>query len=292
MKRQHLLSILLIVFIAVAQAKEPAAEFAFKVTVHGQGQPMLLIPGLSNDAAVWDSTVAHFKDRYEMHTVTLPGFAGQPAMAEKGPFLQRVRDQLQAYIKQQQWDQPVVVGHSLGGYVAMLLAIEQPALFDKIIIVDSVPFMPAISMPSATEESARFMAESMKAQMDAQTEAMQEASLDMILKTMITDPEHIALAKKWGMDSDQQTVNQAMYEMMTQDIRQEIAVIESPTLVMGSWVAYRVFGMTHERLAQTYGAQYEQLKGHQLEITDTGKHFIMWDDPDFYFAKMGAFLAQ
>jgi len=253
---------------------------------------MLLIPGLSNDAAVWESTVAKYQDQYEMHTVTLPGFAGQPAMAEAGPFLHRVRDQLQAYMKTQQWDKPVVVGHSLGGFMAMLLAIEQPDYFDKIIIVDSVPFMPALTMPMATAESALVVADGMKKQMDAQSEDMRAASLDMILATMITDPENIKLAKQWGMDSDPKVVSQAMYELMTQDIRQDIAAIKSPTLVMGFWVAYQPFGMSRERLAQSFGAQYEQLKGHELVITDIGKHFIMWDDPEFYFAKMTAFLAQ
>ncbi len=287
MKRQ-LIFIITLLFSSAALSE--ANDFDFKVTVHGKGQPMLLIPGLSNSAAVWDSTVAKYKGQYEMHTVTLPGFAGQPALENKENFLSQVRDQLLQYIDQQQWQQPIVVGHSLGGYVSLLMAIEQPKLFEKIIIVDAVPFIPALTMPGATEETSKAMADGMKAQMSNQSEEMQAASLNMILATMITDKEKIKLAHKWGMDSDSETVNQAMYEMMTQDIRQEIAVIESPTLVMGAWIAYKSFGMSNERLASSYGAQYELLKGHQLAITDIGKHFIMWDDPEFYFATMSEFL--
>ena len=173
-----------------------------------------------------------------------------------------------------------------------MMAVEQPELFAKIIIVDAVPFIPALTMPGATEETSRAMADGMKKQMDLQGKEMQAASLDMILATMITDPENIKLAKQWGIDSDSKTASQAMYEMMTQDLRQEIEVIKSPTLVMGSWIAYQAYGMSHERLASSYGAQYEKLAGHQLAITDTGKHFIMWDDPDFYFATMNEFLKQ
>ncbi len=282
--------ILLITLLMSSAAFSGQKDYDFKVTVHGKGQAMLLIPGLSNAAEVWDSTVDKYQGQYEMHTVTLPGFAGQPALENKENYLLQVRDQLLQYIAQHQWQKPVVVGHSLGGYVAMLMAIEQPKLFDKIVIVDSVPFIPALTMPGATEETSQAMATAMKAQMSNQTEEMQAASLNMILATMITDKEKIKLAHQWGMDSDSETVNQAMYEMMTQDIRQEIAVIQSPTLVMGSWIAYKSFGMSHERLASSYGAQYELLKGHQLAITDIGKHFIMWDDPDFYFATMNAFL--
>ncbi len=265
-------------------------QFDFKVNVHGKGQPMLLIPGVSNSAEVWDSTVEKYQGSYEMHTITLPGFAGQPALTNKENFLGQVRDQLLAYVAENKWQKPVIVGHSLGGYVALLMAIEQPDFFEKIVIVDSVPFIPALTMPGATEESSKAMADGMKVQMSNQNEDMQAASLDMILATMITDPEKIKLAKKWGLESDSETVAQAMYEMMTQDIRQEIEVIKSPTLVMGAWIAYKAFGMSNERLASSYGAQYELLEGFQLAITDTGKHFIMWDDPEFYFATMNEFL--
>ncbi len=290
MKFKAYLLLMLLFLINPLHAAE--TEYHFKVTVHGQGQPMLLIPGLSNAAEVWDSTVAKYQDRYEMHAVTLPGFAGQPALSNTQNYLEQVRDQLLSYAGQQGWQKAVIVGHSLGGYMALLMTLEQPELFDKIVIVDSVPFLPALNMPGATEETVVPMADAMKRQMSNQDEAMRAASLDMILSTMIIDPDNIKLAKKWGMDSDPETVSQAMYELMTQDLRQEIAAIKTPTLVMGSWIAYQPFGMTRERLAHNYGAQFEQLAGHQLAITDTGKHFIMWNDPDFYFATMDAFLAQ
>mgnify|MGYP001627769069 CR=1 FL=1 len=280
----------IILFSLLVSAPLFAEEYDFAVEVHGQGTPMLLIPGLSNAGAVWDETVARYKSDYQMHVVTLPGFAGQPAMAKTDPYLSQVRDQLLAYIDTKKLKKPVVVGHSLGGYMAMMMAVEQPRLFKKIVIVDSVPFIPALTMPGATEENSKAMADAMKTQMDKQDEQTRAASLDQILATMITSPERIKLAKKWGMDSDPATVNQAMYEMMTTDLRQEIAAVKTPTLVMGSWIAYKDYGMSHERLQASYGAQYEAMENHKLVITDTGKHFIMWDDPDFYFAKMDAFL--
>src|ERR1043165_8333378 len=50
----------------------------FKVTVTGHGRPMILISGLVSDGAVWDGLVARYRDRYEMHVMTLAGFAGVP----------------------------------------------------------------------------------------------------------------------------------------------------------------------------------------------------------------------
>lgn len=282
---------LVILFSLLVSSSLFAEEYDFAVEVHGQGTPMLLIPGLSNSGNVWDETVAQYQDEYEMHVVTLPGFAGQKPMAKTDPYLNQVRDQLLAYLKDQNLNNPVVVGHSLGGFMALMMAVEQPELFQKIVIVDAVPFIPALTAPGATEENSKAMADIMKAQMDKQDEAMSSASLDQILPSMITDPEKIKLAKKWGMDSDSASVSQAMYEMMTTDLRDEIATIKTPTLVMGSWVAYKDYGMSNERLKMSYGAQYKNMDNHKLVITDKGKHFIMWDDPEFYFAKMNAFLS-
>ena len=49
-------------------------------------------PGLQSAGAVWDTTVAHYKERYECHVLTLAGFAGQPALPAGTPFLKTVRD--------------------------------------------------------------------------------------------------------------------------------------------------------------------------------------------------------
>ncbi|MFZ0035104.1 MAG: alpha/beta hydrolase [Sedimentisphaerales bacterium] len=93
-----------------AEEKEGGGKpAAFTVKVTGSGRPMILIPGLGCGGNVWDGTVAHFKDRYECHVVTLAGFAGQPSIG--GPFLEQVRSGLVEYIRQKKLERPVIVGH-------------------------------------------------------------------------------------------------------------------------------------------------------------------------------------
>src|SRR5579864_8447805 len=81
---------------------------AFHVTVTGHGQPMILIPGLSSASEVWDSSVTHYKDRYECHVLTLAGFAGQPPI--DGPLLVTAREELAAYIRDKHLERPVLIG--------------------------------------------------------------------------------------------------------------------------------------------------------------------------------------
>lgn len=75
------------------------------------GQPMILVPGLSFPGETWDTTVEHFKDRFECHVLTLAGFAS--VLRVPAPVLDRVRDGIAEYIRQKHLDHPVIVGHSL-----------------------------------------------------------------------------------------------------------------------------------------------------------------------------------
>ena len=103
------------------KTEEPTA---FVVAVTGSGRPMILIPGISCGGNVWAATVNHFKDRYECHVLTLAGFAGQPPLGGE-PFLERVRDALIEYIRNKKLERPVIVGHSIGGFMAFWLGARE-----------------------------------------------------------------------------------------------------------------------------------------------------------------------
>ena len=108
---------------------------------------MLLIPGLASSGAVWDDTVKQLCGAHRCHVFTLAGFAGVPA--QPGPLLDDVDAALAAYIEQQHLKAPIVVGHSLGGFVALKLAIDHPADVGKLVIVDALPALGAVRMDSA-----------------------------------------------------------------------------------------------------------------------------------------------
>src|SRR5947207_3398930 len=93
------------------------AEDPFRVKVTGHGRPMILIPGLSSSGETWDTTVARYKDRFECHVLTVAGFAGVPRV--QAPMLERVRDGIAAYARRNKMEHPVIVGHSLGGFLAL-----------------------------------------------------------------------------------------------------------------------------------------------------------------------------
>lgn len=281
---------LLIIFGLLTLNNVQASDYSFQVKVEGSGQPMILIPGLSSHGSVWNDTVAKYKDNYQTHVVTLPGFAGVAPMDLSSGFLVPIKEELLNYIENNNLKDPILIGHSLGGFMAMLMAIDKPDGFGKIIIVDSAPFFSALQNPMATVETAKAMADMTRKQMQGQSKERLAASLDMMLPAMILDKQNIEIAKNWGLNSDGPTVGLAMYELMTTDLRDKIAVIESPVMLLGAWVAYKNYGATHESVESNYSNQYSKVKDFQIHLTDVGQHFIMWDDAEFYFKNLNKFL--
>lgn len=266
------------------------AQPAFQVKVTGHGRPMILIPGLSSSGETWDTTVAHYKDRFECHVLTVAGFAGVPRVP--APMLDKVRDSLAGYIRAHHLDHPVIVGHSLGGFVALDLAARYPDLPGRLVIVDSYPFFAGIADPAMTAAKARADAEQTRKYMGTMTQDMYERYVKSGLSTrsMVDKESDFDRITAWGLASDRTAVADAMAELYGADLRPELSAIKVPTLVLGAWIAYKEY-TDHVRTEANLHAQYANLKGVEIEVNDTAHHFIMWDDPEWMFRNLDRFLA-
>lgn len=205
-----------------------------QVEVVGMGRPLLMIPGLNSSAEAWRETCLALKD-VQCHLVQLPGFAGAAA-ADPRPagFLPAMRGQLLAYLHDQHLGPVVVVGHSLGGVLGLQMAQAEPKAISALVVVDALPFLPAARDPSATADSVRPMADQLRKGMLAADAVQWQAQLKAGLPGMTRDPRRQAELGRWGEASDRQTTADAMHAVMTTDLRDSIASITAPTLVLGS----------------------------------------------------------
>jgi pimeloyl-ACP methyl ester carboxylesterase len=268
-----------------------AQQAPFQVKVTGHGQPMILIPGLSSSGETWDTTVDHYKDRFECHVLTVAGFAGVPRIP--APMLDKVRDGLADYIRSHKLDHPVIVGHSLGGFLALDFGARYPELAGKLVIVDSYPFLAGIMDPKATPADAHANAEQARQYMGAMTQDAYERYVKSGLGTrdMVEKESDFNRIVGWGLASDRTAVADAMADMMATDLRDSLASIKVPTLVFGSWIGFKQY-TDRARTEANLKAQYAKLKGVEIQVTDTAHHFIMWDDPEWMFRHMDRFVGQ
>lgn len=263
---------------------------AFTVRVTGTGnRPMILIPGLLSSGAVWDGVVEHFSSRYRLHVLTIAGFAGVPAV--DGPLLPRVRDELITYIREEHLDRPVLVGHSLGAFLAFWVASTVPDAVGSIVAVDGVPFLPALTNPSATVD-VKTQADQMRALYRSMTPQQIGMQSHMALTQMISDPANIARATGWAAQSDGRATGQAIYELMTTDLRGEAANIRSDVLLVAAAKGAASIPDRLEAVQKAYEAQVARVPHHQVVAATRALHFVMWDDAQFLHATMDAFLGR
>lgn len=288
MKRSFLMNAAALSF-SLAFLAQPAAHAAtaFKAEVSGSGPAVILIPGLASSGDVWQGTARHLCGPRQCHVLTLAGFAGQPAIA--GDLLPQVERQLADYIATNKLNKPVIVGHSLGGFVALRFAAAHPDKVGRLVIVDALPALGAAQVPTLTSEQLRQVAAGMRDRMRATDAAGTAAARRHAATTMASKPEDVERIVDWGKRSDHGTVIDAMYELMASDLRGDVARIQAPTLVLGTWIAYRDFA-PRAAIEQVYRQQYANLPGVQVELADSARHFIMYDDPAWMYDRLDRFL--
>ena len=286
--------IALAIALATASSSVNAAEPDFqgmKVEVIGKGRPLLMIPGLNSSADVWRETCQALQPEVQCHILQLPGFAGQ-APVHEAHWLEAMRDRVLAYVDQAKLQQPDLIGHSLGGFLGLELLIKAPKRFGHVVIVDSLPFLGAARDPRATAETVRPMADGMRAGMLAADEASYKVQVRNGVAGLTNQADRVPTLAGWGEASDRNTTTQAMYELMTTDLRPALAAAHTPTLVLGSWASYARFGATKASTQAVFEQQYAAHTAVHIKLSDTGYHFLMWDDPKWLQQQVREFLAQ
>lgn len=261
------------------------AQYAFKIEVSGKGPALLLIPGYSCSGEVWKETVAILNKQYECHVLTLAGYAGQPAIDT--PVLKTVKGDIIRYVKDKKLNKPVLVGHSLGAFMSIWVASEAPGLFGKIVCVDGVPFVSALGRPQITVDSVKnnpaFNPELVIRNFQNLPDKGFVDQTAMAMRWQVQDTARARQIAIWQYNSDRKTLATTLLEMSTTDLRAALKKIPQPVFVMGS------IYQTKEQSERWLKQQYEQTPDLLIKVADS-KHFIMYDQPNWFITELTAFL--
>lgn len=276
-------------------ASPPAAHPSFRVRVVGQGRPLLLLAGLGCSGAVWDQTVARYSRNYQCHVVSLAGFAGNAPIA--GQPIARARQELLAYVQQQQLRKPIVVGHSLGGFLALALAAEAPAQFSQVVVLDALPFGAAAAQPELTEAQVRQASPSPDA-LGQQFAALPPAQFAQVQRQLlapaVADTARLRQLLAERRQSDPATLGRALAEMLQTDLRPQLTHLTMPVLVLGCDATARLLkpAATTAECRQLYATQYAGTPCLTLVMSPTARHFLQYDAPEWYFQQLDKVLAH
>ena len=256
-----------------AQSAEPPP---YHVEIEGDGRPVYLIPGLASPGSVWDDLAGRLRERgYQARMLTLAGFAGLPPLRGDA-LLPEVRDALAAEIQAQDGAKPVLVGHSLGGFMAFWLAATIPDSVAGIVAVDGVPYISALTNPTATPAAVDAQAQQIRQYMSNMTPEQYAAQNRATLAGMIGRKDKLERIAEAVGQSTPSAVGTAMAEMMTTDLRPLMRRIQVPVVLIQAADS----GASEFRRA-AYAAQVEPIADVRHTVADKGLHFVPLDDPEF-----------
>ena len=285
------LALLLFAFAAVPAAAQPAfTSERISVEVRGEGPDVVLIPGLSSHPQVWESTIQALPG-YRYHLVHVAGFAGKaPGANASGPVLVPVSEEIARYISEARLDRPAIVGHSMGGSWALLVAGRNPGLVSRVMVVDMLPFIGAMfGGPTATVESLRPVAEQVRAGMASATPEARRAQIEQMMAGMIRTEALRPRAIEQSLTSHPPTSAQGFHDLIVTDLRPEVARLAVPLTVLYTDPAGAP--LTPARIDEFYRASYAGASQAVVRRVPDTAHFIMFDAPETFQRELREFLA-
>lgn len=278
---------------AQGQARQAAAS-AFQsdrilVESRGSGPDVILIPGLASTADVWRRTADQIEGR-RVHLITVRGFGdAAPGANASGVVVAPVAAEIRRYMAEQRMVRPALIGHSMGGQVALRVAADSGRAVDRVMVVDASPFFPSLISPGATVgdvdpiariayQAVMFLGDDALRMQGARIGADLGGAAEAVFGTL-----------GW-QGGDRRVLAQSLYEVMTTDLRSRLPDITAPVTVVYGWSAddrsprSRIDGLFQSgfRSLRT-PARFERIEG--------AEHMVMIDQPRRFGAAVDRFLA-
>jgi pimeloyl-ACP methyl ester carboxylesterase len=264
------------------------------VQTRGRGPDIILIPGLASTSDVWARTADRLDDRYRVHLVSIRGFGDVPVGANgAGALVAPVAAELRRYIAVRQLVRPAVIGHSMGGLVALQAAADagrdrRGGTPGRVMVVDATPFFPSLLSPGATvgdvEPLARIAYQALLFLGDEALRTQGNA-----LGAQLGGAADSVFGTLGWQGGDRQVLAQGLYEVMTTDLRNRLPDIMAPVTVVYGWSPDDRSPRAH--LDALFRAGYRNLaRPARFERIEGAEHMVMIDQPARFLAAVDRFL--
>jgi N-formylmaleamate deformylase len=255
---------------------------------------MVLIPGLSCDWTVFDAFMNRNASRYTMYTVTLPGFGGSqppphPGDDQFGAWLDNADRAVWKLIEDEKLHKPVIVGHSLGGHLALRLGTEHASELQAVVAIDGAPAFPLGMNADIPGDQRVAIVRQMVVQFKSINEEQWVAMQRQMVANMVTDPARAEELAALCAKVPQATTIQYMADVMAADIRDQLPKLTCPSLVLPS-VASPDAAMI-ETVTNVWTELMAGAPEATLAVFENTRHFIQDDRPKELDAAIADFLA-
>ncbi len=256
---------------------------AITVEVSGEGNPVLFLPGFTNPGSIWDDTVSNLNGNYQNHLISYAGFDGNEPI--EMPWYTTIKKELIYYIEENKLRDVLIIGHSMGGNLAVDVAAALPKNIKSLILVDSIPCMRELMMPGVPESQIQYESPYNKEMLAMNDDQFKQTAM-MMAQNMTNRHDKVNILLNWILKADRETYVYGYTDLLKLDLRKVLSKITAKTLILGTAFP------TIEMAKTNYEKQYADLSNKSIEMIPDSKHFIMFDQPELFYEKVNAFLVN
>ena len=225
--------------------------------VAGEGDPVVLVHGLSGSTRWWARNVPDLAKHYRVYIVNLPGFGTFNRRGQRF-VLTEATSWLLAWMEAVGLERAHLVGHSMGGYLSLKLAARRPEAVRRLVLVD-----PA-GVPSHR--------------------TMLGHLGPLLLAARYARPTFLPVLVRDALYAGPFTLLRTARDLLAEDVRGDLRRVGVPTLL--------VWGDRDPLIPPSIGdVMRAEIPDSRLLVIEGAGHNPMFDQPEDFNATLLAFLA-
>ncbi|MBX2878184.1 MAG: alpha/beta hydrolase [Saprospiraceae bacterium] len=270
MKRTLNVVFVMLVFMIQASSQETIQKNAFEVSVEGEGQAIFYFPGFSIGGSIFQETIQQLDIKGQNHIFTFAGFDGLKPIDM--PWYPTIKAEIKTYIQEQNLEHIIIIGHSMGGNLALDLAMDLPDKVSDLVIIDALPCMREVMMPGVPAEALQYESPYNQQVLDMKEEAF-KGYANTMASNMTKDSVGMTKILDWILKADRKTYVYGYTDLLKIDARPGLEKIKANCLIL---VAPEPFG--EAMVLKNINSQYQQLATKSVKVAPKSRHFIMYDN--------------
>jgi pimeloyl-ACP methyl ester carboxylesterase len=173
----------------------------------------------------------------------------------------------------------------MGGNLAIDIASELPNGVSEIVIVEALPCMREVMMPNVPAESLYYESPYNKQMLEMDEQQFKNMA-SMMASNMTLNKEKIDTLKNWILEADRKTWVYGYTDLLKLDLKNILSKVKCETLILGA-------SFPDVKIAkENYDKQYANLLNKTIVMASNSKHFIMFDQPKWFYDTVNEFFAS
>lgn len=242
----------------------------------GKGRPLIFIHGFPMHSAVWDTFSDRFTSSNTVITPDLPGF-GKSAILSPGFSLADVAEKLNQLVVDRSLSGGVIVGHSLGGYVALAMVDKRPDLFEGLGLFHSTAYADSEEKKQSRDKAVEFIRKNGA-----------KAFATNFITPLFADAHHPAIEKVKTIAADSDEAAVIGYTLAMRDRPDRTKTLKSfkkPTLFLAG---EKDQGIPVDSIHK----QAVNCQNPEIHVLSNVAHMAMFEQPEEAATKISGFLTK